>query len=65
MAKTIAGHPPLGVRHSKRGFDRSATGDLRAALARELEAELACFEEPEVRANLRAFSRRKRPPPAS
>lgn len=63
MARTIAGHPPLGVAHSKRGFDRAAESDLSSALAAELEAELACFDQPEVRARLRAFTERRRSRP--
>ncbi len=58
MARTIAAHPPLGLRHAKLGFDLAADADLHAALTYELDAEMACFAEPEVRANLRAFANR-------
>jgi enoyl-CoA hydratase/carnithine racemase len=60
MARTIAGYPPLGVRHAKLGFDLAADADLHAALTYELDAEMACFGEEEVRAKLRAFATRKR-----
>src|SRR5262249_43419287 len=60
MARTIAGYPPLGVRHAKLGFDLAADADLHAALTYELDAELTCFAEEEVRANLRAFANRKK-----
>ena len=63
MARTIAGYPPLGVRHAKLGFDLAADADLHAALTYELDAELTCFAEEEVRANLRAFANRKKSAP--
>jgi enoyl-CoA hydratase len=60
MARTIASHPPLGVRHAKRGFDLAPDADLPAALTYELDAELACFADERVRANLRAFANRRK-----
>lgn len=59
-ARVVAGHPPLGLRYTKLGFDLAADTDLHTALAAETEAEVACFDTDAVRANLRAFVERKR-----
>jgi hypothetical protein len=60
MASASADYPPLGVRHAKLGFDLAADADLHTALTYELEAEMTCFAEAEVRAMLRAFEPGKR-----
>jgi enoyl-CoA hydratase/carnithine racemase len=60
LARTIASYPPLGVRHAKIGFGLAADADLHAALTYELDAEMSCFAEEEVRANLRALANRKK-----
>lgn len=61
-AGTVARHPPVGLRYTKLGFDLAADADLHSALAAETEAEVACFDTAEVRANLRAFVARKKTP---
>ena len=61
MARTIATYPPLGVRHAKLGLELAAEGNLQAALTYELDAEMACFAEAEVRTKLRAFANRRKP----
>ena len=60
LARRIAGHPPVGLRHIKLGFDVAADGGLDTALTYETDAEVACFDTDEVVANLRAFADRKR-----
>jgi len=60
MARTIATYPPLGVRHAKLGLELAAEGNLQAALTYELDAEMACFAEAEVRTKLRAFANRRK-----
>ena len=60
LARTIAAHPPLGLRHVKLGFDLALDADLHQALAHELEAEVTCFATEEVQASLRAFAARRR-----
>lgn len=55
MAHAVAGHPPTGVRYTKLGFDLASEVDLHTALAWEAEAEVACFDTEEARANIRAF----------
>ena len=51
---------PLGVRHAKLGLELAAEGNLQAALTYELDAEMACFAEAEVRMKLRAFANRRK-----
>lgn len=60
MARAIAAHPPLGLRHVKLGFDLASDADFHTALTYETEAETACFGTEEVRAALRAFANRKK-----
>lgn len=59
MARGIAKYPPLGLRHIKQGFDIASDVNFHSALAYETDAEVACFDTEEVRANLRAFAARK------
>jgi len=65
VAKRIAGHPPVALRHIKLGFDLAADTGLEAALTYETDAEVACFDTDEVGSNLRAFANRKRAPGSS
>ena len=58
LARRIAAHPPLALRHVKLGFDLAADAGLETALTYETDAEVACFETDEVAANLRAFANR-------
>jgi enoyl-CoA hydratase/carnithine racemase len=60
MARRIAAHPPVAVRHVKLGFDLAADAGLETALTYETDAEVACFGAEEVGANLRAFADPKR-----
>jgi enoyl-CoA hydratase len=61
VARRIAAHPPVALRHVKLGFDLAADGGLETALTYETDAEVACFGTEEVGSNLRAFAARKRP----
>jgi enoyl-CoA hydratase len=60
LARRIAGHPPVALRHIKLGIDLAADAGLETALTYETDAEVACFDTAEVGANLRAFVDRKR-----
>lgn len=60
LAGKMASYPARGLRYIKLGFDLASDIDLHSALAAEIEAEVACFETDEVRANLRAFVHRRR-----
>ncbi|MBI3458144.1 MAG: enoyl-CoA hydratase/isomerase family protein [Candidatus Rokubacteria bacterium] len=60
MARAVAGHPPMGVRYTKLGFDRAADVDFHTALASEAEAEVTCFDTEAVRTNVRAFVARRK-----
>jgi enoyl-CoA hydratase len=60
LARRIAAHPPVALRHVKLGFDLAADAGLNTALTYETDAEVACFGTEEVGANLRAFADRKR-----
>jgi enoyl-CoA hydratase len=60
LARRIAGHPPVALRHIKLGIDLAADAGLEPALTYETDAEVACFDTAEVGANLRAFVDRKR-----
>lgn len=59
LAITIAGQPPVGLRHIRSELAAGASGTLEEALARELEAEVECFRTPEFQASLRAFADRR------
>jgi enoyl-CoA hydratase/carnithine racemase len=59
LATAIAAHPPLALRYVKTTFDLASDVDLQTALAYETEAEVACYDTDEFRANLRAFAARK------
>lgn len=56
----LAAAPAAGVALTKSLYRQSMQGDLAAALARETEAELACFDEPETHARFKAFLARRR-----
>jgi enoyl-CoA hydratase/carnithine racemase len=60
IAAGIAAHPPLSVRRIREELAAAAQGTFEDALAREIEAELECFETPAFQANLRAFADRRR-----
>ena len=59
-AQTIAAAPATGVALTKRLYAESTEGDLAAATAREIEAELACFSEEETKERFRQFLVRKK-----
>lgn len=59
-ASGLAAAPAAGAAMTKRLYRESMQGSLADALARETEAELACFDEPETRARLKAFLERRR-----
>jgi hypothetical protein len=48
----------------KHGFDAALDADFATTLARETEAELACFDTAEFADNLRRFAERRRAPRA-
>ena len=60
LAEKIATSPPLGLRYVKQGFDLAADSAFANALTLEIDAEVACFDTDEVRANLQAFADRKK-----
>jgi enoyl-CoA hydratase/carnithine racemase len=60
LARTLAGHPPTGLRLTRQLLDLGLDADLHHALAQEVEAEMACFATEEVQAHLRAFAERRR-----
>lgn len=59
-ATSLAAAPATGVTLTKTLFRESMHGQLADALARETEAELACFDEPETHARFKAFLARRR-----
>lgn len=59
-AAIVAAAPATGVALTKRLYAQSAEGDLAAATAREIEAELACFAEEETKERFRQFLARKK-----
>jgi enoyl-CoA hydratase/carnithine racemase len=62
LAMAIAANPPLALRYVKTTFDLASDVDLQTALAYETEAEVACYDSEEFRANLRAFVAQKEAP---
>jgi len=56
LAKQLGSYPSLGVRYIKQGFAVAADADLQTALIHEADAEVACFDTEDVRANLRSFA---------
>jgi enoyl-CoA hydratase len=60
LAATLAACPPLALAQVKHGFDAALDAQFAATLARETEAELACFDTEEFDANLRRFAQRRR-----
>ncbi|MFO1173526.1 MAG: enoyl-CoA hydratase/isomerase family protein [Hyphomicrobiaceae bacterium] len=59
-ASTLASAPAVGVVMTKKLYRESMQGNLADALARETDAELACFAEPETQARFKAFLERRR-----
>lgn len=59
-ATALATAPATGVVMTKTLYRESMQGPLADALARETEAELACFAEPETQARFKAFLERRR-----
>jgi enoyl-CoA hydratase/carnithine racemase len=55
VAAKLAGLPPLSVRAMKRTLNRTAMGDLRAAMALETEATVEGFLDPETTRLLKDF----------
>ena len=60
LAATLAASPPLALAQVKHGFDAALDAEFAATLARETEAELACFDTEEFGVNLRRFAERRR-----
>jgi enoyl-CoA hydratase/carnithine racemase len=59
FAHKLAGYPRIGVEWTKRGFHRALESTFAHATESELEAEVACFRQPNTRKRLRAFGERK------
>lgn len=60
IAGKIAGYPRVGVGHAKAEFYGALETDFDAATRAEEAGELACFRDPEVRAQFRRFVERKK-----
>jgi enoyl-CoA hydratase len=57
---SLAAAPATGVALTKQLYRLSMDASLADTLARETDAELACFDEPETQARFRAFLDRRR-----
>jgi len=62
LARKIASFPRVGVAHAKAEFYGALESDFAAATDAEHAGEVACFRDPEVRAQFRNFVGRKRRP---
>lgn len=60
VAGRIAAYPQVGVAHAKAEFYSALETSFEEATAAEEAGELACFRDPEVRAEFRKFVDRKR-----
>lgn len=59
IAAMIAGHPRLGVRRTRELLDAPTARDYASAVRAELDAEHETFADPETRAAIDAFTRRR------
>ena len=60
LARKIAGYPRTGVSHSKAEFYGSLESSFEQATSVEHLGEVACFRDPETRAQFRRFVERKK-----
>jgi enoyl-CoA hydratase/carnithine racemase len=60
IAEKIAAYPRVGVGNAKAEFHASLQSSFEEATAAEHASEVACFRDPETRAQLRRFVERKR-----
>jgi len=60
LARKIASFPRVGVAHAKAEFYGALDSDFGSATDAEHAGEVACFRDPEVRAQFRRFVERKR-----
>ncbi|HSG91905.1 MAG TPA: enoyl-CoA hydratase-related protein [Pseudomonadales bacterium] len=61
LAQDIASGPPVAIAHMKRTLDRAQTGDLRATLADEAAATVACAATADHREAVQAFMGKRTP----
>jgi 2-(1,2-epoxy-1,2-dihydrophenyl)acetyl-CoA isomerase len=61
LAERIAGWPRVGIAMTKSGFYGALDATFEEATAAEHAAEVRCFRDPDVAANLQRFAARKRP----
>ena len=61
LAERIAGWPRVGIAMTRSGFYNALDATFEEATAAEHAAELRCFRDPDVAANLQRFADRKRP----
>ena len=61
LAGQLADRPRTAMANIKRSFNAAAESGLAAALALEATCDAACYDDPQTRANLKAFlaSRRR------
>jgi enoyl-CoA hydratase/carnithine racemase len=60
IAGNIASYPRIGVGNAKAEFNAALQSTFEEATAAEHEGEVACFRDPETRAQFRRFVERKR-----
>jgi len=60
VARKIAGYPRVGVAHAKAEFYGALESSFEEATATEHAGEVACFRDPETRAQFRRFVERKK-----
>ena len=60
LARKIAGYPRVGVAHAKAEFYGALESSFEHATSAEHAGEVACFRDPETRAQFRKFVERKR-----
>lgn len=60
LARRIAGYPRVGIAHAKAEFYGALETSFEQATSAEEAGELACFRDPETRAQFRKFVNRKK-----
>jgi enoyl-CoA hydratase/carnithine racemase len=60
VARKIAGYPRVGVAHAKAEFYGALESSFEQATSGEHAGEVACFRDPETRAQFRKFVERKK-----
>lgn len=58
-ASRIASYPRIGLAHAKSELYEALDSNFQSALSRELQGELDCFADPEVKARFRDFLMRR------